>query len=343
MNHAAIHLPEGIQPITHSHARTQTQLAPDTSVYPVSWYQVAWSGELRPKQIKSVTLCGRPLVIFRGEDGQVAALDAHCPHLGAHLGVRGKVCGNHIKCGFHSWEFDQAGFCQKTPSLSKITPKMRTKSWRVTEKYGIIFVHFDPFEVATSEELPRVDVLEDGLWGDPIGKTHQIFTRHSDILENGVDMEHFSTVHGVPMNNARLVEDSNGNLRFKNRTITQKLGLSFDTWIEIIYPIPGLQIIHLHSVLGREAVTLSSITPVGPSAVIAHLTTRIRKKRKFSPLTPLITRALSYFINSTFAEDIPIWNAKIFKDRPILAKGDEGISRFRNWYYRYPMVSASER
>src|SRR5688572_8841892 len=186
--------------------------------YPVSWYQVAWSNELAPKQIKSVILCGRPLVVFRGEDGIAHALDAHCPHLGAHLGVQGKVCGNQIKCAFHGWQFDGAGNCRKIPSNPKITPNMNTGSWRVVERYGIIFVHFDPQRIAPDEAFVGVPQLDSGNWGDPVVKAHNIYTRQSDVLENGVDMEHFTSVHGVPMNNPRLTENANGNLGFHHHT-----------------------------------------------------------------------------------------------------------------------------
>lgn len=266
------------------------------------------------------------------------ALDAHCPHLGAHLGIQGKIIGNQIRCAFHGWQFDGSGMCRKIPSDPKITSNMNTRSWRVVERYGIIFVHFDPEARALDEDFVHVPLLESGEWGEPVGKAHHISTRHSDVLENGVDMEHFNSVHGVPMNDARLSENTKGNLSFHHQTITKRLGIQFNTMMEIGYVIPGLQIIHLHSVFGRECVTLSSVTPISHDSVIAHLTTRVRGGY-FSPWTSLLTHTVSYFINSTFAQDIPIWNGKIYKNKPVLSEGDEGIHRFRRWYRRFPVAS----
>lgn len=40
---------------------------------------------------------GENFVVFRSEDGVVSILDAYCPHLGAHLGVGGRVVGNLVK------------------------------------------------------------------------------------------------------------------------------------------------------------------------------------------------------------------------------------------------------
>jgi len=46
------------------------------------------------------------LVAWRGESGKAYVADAYCPHIGAHLGVGGKVSGECIQCPFHSWIFD---------------------------------------------------------------------------------------------------------------------------------------------------------------------------------------------------------------------------------------------
>jgi 3-ketosteroid 9alpha-monooxygenase subunit A len=305
--------------------------------YPISWYQVAWSKDLPKRSIKSVTLGNHALVIYRTNSGEAHALDAHCPHLGAHLGVKGKVLGKEIRCAFHGWQFDGQGACKKIPSDGKITPLMNTRSWRLVERYGMIFVHYDPDKQRTNDEFVLVPQFEEGAWSDPVGESHYIFTRHSDILENGVDMEHFYSVHGVPMNNAQIELAANGNLIFRHQTITKRLGISFNTMMEIIYIHPGLQIIHLHSVLGKECVALSSVRPVGNDAVVAQLTTRV-KKDGLNLWTTQFTHALSFFINSTFAQDIPIWNGKIFKDRPVLAKGDDGIPSLRRWYNNFPVA-----
>jgi hypothetical protein len=56
---------------------------------PISWYAVAYSDELEGGQVLPLSLLGRELVAFRGEDGVAAVLDAYCPHLGAHLGHGG--------------------------------------------------------------------------------------------------------------------------------------------------------------------------------------------------------------------------------------------------------------
>ena len=48
----------------------------------------AASDEVGLGEVKPLHYLGRDLVAFRGEDGAVRIFDAHCPHLGAHLGRR---------------------------------------------------------------------------------------------------------------------------------------------------------------------------------------------------------------------------------------------------------------
>ena len=55
--------------------------------YPTGWYLVAQSAEVGVGDVKPVQYFGRELVLFRTESGRAVLLDAHCPHMGAHLGV----------------------------------------------------------------------------------------------------------------------------------------------------------------------------------------------------------------------------------------------------------------
>jgi phenylpropionate dioxygenase-like ring-hydroxylating dioxygenase large terminal subunit len=64
------------------------------------WYFGCLSREVPMGKAKSIDLCNQRIVLFRGEDGAIRALDAYCPHLGTDLGI-GRVEGNKIRCFFH--------------------------------------------------------------------------------------------------------------------------------------------------------------------------------------------------------------------------------------------------
>ena len=52
-------------------------------------------------------MAGENIVIFRSTKGEVYALEAYCKHMGANLGVGGKVIKEKcIQCPFHGWIYD---------------------------------------------------------------------------------------------------------------------------------------------------------------------------------------------------------------------------------------------
>lgn len=81
--------------------------------YPNGWFRVCASNELKVGESKFVKLNGRHVAAFRGEDGIAYVLHAYCSHMGANLGIGGKVKWNScIECPFHGWTFDgKTGTC----------------------------------------------------------------------------------------------------------------------------------------------------------------------------------------------------------------------------------------
>ena len=73
---------------------------------PFGWFALEYSSQLAIGDVQALSYFGRELVLFRTESGEARALDAFCPHLGAHLGHGGVVKGDRIACPFHGWQFD---------------------------------------------------------------------------------------------------------------------------------------------------------------------------------------------------------------------------------------------
>jgi len=72
--------------------------------YPDGWRCVCLTHELKPGSHKSVTLCGRQVVVYRpvrGSGTEPVCLSAYCSHLGAHIGAGGRVVGCEMECPFH--------------------------------------------------------------------------------------------------------------------------------------------------------------------------------------------------------------------------------------------------
>ncbi len=105
------------------------------------------------------TTSSKDLVAYRGESGQVAILDAHCPHLGANLGSgEGRVRGDNIACPFHGWTFNPQGQCVDIPYAKAIPEKAvnALKGWPVLEKNGFIALWYEREGEAPENYLPDI-------------------------------------------------------------------------------------------------------------------------------------------------------------------------------------------
>ena len=61
------------------------------------WYWALPSRELKKSGKRELKIFGETLVLYRGESGKPFAIEAFCPHMGAHL-KEGHVEGDSIRC-----------------------------------------------------------------------------------------------------------------------------------------------------------------------------------------------------------------------------------------------------
>lgn len=84
--------------------------------YPNGWYGVLESTSLKAGESVYLSCLGQHFVVYRTESNNVFVLDAYCPHLGANLGIGGRVVGDNIECPFHRWSFRGTdGKCTSIP------------------------------------------------------------------------------------------------------------------------------------------------------------------------------------------------------------------------------------
>jgi phenylpropionate dioxygenase-like ring-hydroxylating dioxygenase large terminal subunit len=160
---------------------------------PNSWYAVAFSDELPPASVLARKLADHDVVIYRTQSGAVTVADAYCPHLGAHLGIGGKVIGEEIQCPFHHFRYDLTGNCVATGYGSKPPPTARLTLWHVCEANGVIFVYYDSCGNAPSWSPPT---LNNGGWTPLVHHTMDLHDHPQETVENSVDIGHFAIVHG---------------------------------------------------------------------------------------------------------------------------------------------------
>jgi len=165
--------------------------------FPTGWFVIAPSEELAAGKVLSLRYFDRKLVAYRGDSGEAHVLDAYCPHLGADLGVGGKVVGDTVQCPFHAWRFGGDGVCVEVPYAPKIPPRACVRSWELREKNGFVFVWYDALGRAPTWELPELPHFGDPEWTQLIVKTMTIKTPPREVIENVADRAHFPRVHNT--------------------------------------------------------------------------------------------------------------------------------------------------
>jgi nitrite reductase/ring-hydroxylating ferredoxin subunit len=162
---------------------------PHLAAVPQAWYRVCNARDLRKERVISWTLGSRAIAVYRTADGRVVAMDARCPHLGAHLG-RGMVRGDELQCALHHWSCSPAGVCRAPSGSGRLSHTV----YATAERYGSIFVFAGP--------EPRFDVPQLGenradappprvLAGRPV----LVEASWAALAMNAFDIAHMDAIH----------------------------------------------------------------------------------------------------------------------------------------------------
>jgi nitrite reductase/ring-hydroxylating ferredoxin subunit len=282
---------------------------------PNGWFAVAESADLAVGAVTALRAFGRDLVLFRTEAGAPCVLDAHCPHLGAHLGVGGRVREGCIQCPFHGWTFDGAtGECADIPygDVKRIPPKARTRSFPTLERNHLIWAWHHTTGGEPFYDVPVVPELDDPAWSPPIVRGFEIRVSVQDMAENNVDFAHFRYVHGT---DAIPEDDFVVDGTYKRATsgdgafVREGFGL-------------GLGVLRV-----RDYVTfLSSTTPIDEEKVFVRWVFT-------APLAngpDAAADAADSFCDGV-SQDIPIWENKVYRDPPVITRTEKLILEHRRW------------
>jgi nitrite reductase (NADH) small subunit len=109
--------------------------------------RVANIGDLSPGKGRCIDLGeGHELAIFKIE-GQVYAIDNHCPHRGGPL-AEGDVTGCVVYCPLHAWSFDlRTGISPGNPRAA-----VRTFPVQVTSEGDVVVEVDEAFEATTPDD-----------------------------------------------------------------------------------------------------------------------------------------------------------------------------------------------
>ena len=304
---------------------------------PTGWFQVAYSSDLQPGQVVPLKYFARDLVLFRGHDGRAHVLDAHCPHLGAHLGHGGCVKDDRLVCPFHSWEFAGDGKLVAIPYAKRLPKIEGVNAWPLVEKNGQIMVWHDLLRRPPQWELP--DVVEHGSeeWTEYRTRRWVVATCNQEMAENQVDSAHFRYLHGtaeMPVTESRR---EGPHLRSTSTTAMTTPAGPVGGQIEVNAWGFGFTTTRFTGLV--ETLLVSSATPIDHDHTELWFAFTVRKIGK--GITGGVGKAFMAEIGRQLEQDIPIWENKLYLDRPVLCDGDGPIGLFRLWakqFYPVPEV-----
>jgi phenylpropionate dioxygenase-like ring-hydroxylating dioxygenase large terminal subunit len=158
------------------------------------WYLVCFEDELRAGQILKKKIIGEEIVVFKTESGRVCVLQDRCCHRNVHLSL-GYVKGEHIKCGYHGWEFGGNGKCELIPSLpteEKIPKAACVRSYEVEVRHRIVWAYFGDPERKHLAEIPPFRELDE--W-PMVYNYHVVKGNIKLVAESLFDSHHINHVH----------------------------------------------------------------------------------------------------------------------------------------------------
>lgn len=312
--------------MTAPHAQ---RLASTSSGYAKGWYVVSWSSELETKKTLPLQYFGKHFVLYRSETGQPVLLDAHCPHLGAHLGHGGKVQGEDIVCPFHAWKFGANGRCTEVPYASRIPPRAAVRSYPVREHSGMILGYFGPEGAEPDYEVPAIDELGGEAWTPLETAQIEIRTKPREVIENIADVAHFLPVHRTKLDEFEVIIDGP---RATQRGVGKGRNLKGEKIpVETIATYHGPAVQFTRLAWAFPMVLINAHTPIDENRLLLRFGVSLRGVDGYPMTREIIDAHVAYARNGYF-EDVAIWENKCWRDTPVLADGDGPILKVRKWY-----------
>ncbi len=317
------------------------------------WWQIGWSGDFGTGEAKPLRFFGEDLVGYRGDGGELHVMQAHCQHLGAHIGHGGKVVGDCVQCPFHGWQWGPDGHNAAIPDQDRPNRSKRLRVWPVMEQYGLVFMWHHPLGEPPAWEMldvfhtyPQFELDPDAYY--PVFTvTNEMEPVHPQIvLENSADSAHFEFVHRASVTPKVIHWSYEG-----------PIWDFIAGWPDTSSDDPDAMRMKIHSRLFGLGGAISafegaanyrvvfSTTPVENGASNMYYTIWWpRIPGDDSPTAPddLAERVAKEFL-STVEDDLEIWRYQAWIENPAYSKVDaKGYSTLRKWSKQFFDVGPEE-
>lgn len=175
------------------------------------WYMAAFSDEISRDPMER-TILGKPVAIYRKEDGVPVAMYGICPHRYYPL-AKGRLRGDDLVCGYHGFVFAADGKCIEVPSQGTGTGFCQP-TYPIEERGPICWIWMGDVDKCDPALIP--DYSDFGLdqegWRFSSTNYFHLKARYQLLVDNLLDLTHLPYVHhhisgGGAMANPKLTEE----------------------------------------------------------------------------------------------------------------------------------------
>ena len=272
------------------------------------WYVGAWSHEIGSDEPVGREIIGEPIVLYRGPDGAIRALEDRCPHRWAPLSL-GRIEGDRLRCMYHGLQFASDGTCVHVPGATSIPPNCRARSFPVIERDSWIWVWMGAPELADESLLPTAFGIDDPRWTMRANQM-DYDANYMLINDNLCDLSHVDFVHERTLGEATgygwsddvpRVRQMDRGIRVERWLVARPASPTnptlVDTWSTYDYLAPGIFIMENRSYLHGMAERTGGAAPAEKP-----MTYRVEQQA----VTPIDARRTRYFYASGFdAKNLP--------------------------------------
>lgn len=310
-------------------------MALETGTIPVpfGWFRVADSDELAPGALERLRVCERELVVWRTEAGDAACADAWCPHLGAHLGVGGRVAGESVICPFHGWEFVTDGSNCSIPYSARTNGRARLVTHPVIERNGLVLAWIHPDGAPPTFDIPELPEVADPAFLPFIVRSYVINTSVQELGENGIDRCHFPVVHLADEPPEIVEYDGSGDIAHVRTVVILKTPFGdYPGEIDVHQYGPGFSATRFVGFV--DTLLVATQTPIERDRCELRFHFTVRRTGTEAEAREIADLYVGH-IDEQAREDVPIWEHKAFVPRPALSDVDGPILEYRRWAARF--------
>jgi len=170
-----------------------------------AWYIAGWASEVSEDKLLARTFLDEPVLMYRAESGDVAALEDRCCHRHAPLS-KGRLEGDAVRCMYHGLKFDPSGRCIEIPGETKVPAKYRVRSFPVVEKQNLLWIWMGEPGAANADTIADWPYLEDAAWRYTEGYLHYDAS-YLLAIDNLLDFSHLPFVHENTIGTSAFAEN----------------------------------------------------------------------------------------------------------------------------------------